>query len=158
MVTLRPMRSADLDVLLPFEDELFGTESWSRQAYLDELADTELRHYLVAAENEQVLGSAGLMVIAETAQVMTIGVLPSARRRGIGELLLSALTSEARRRGAEELLLEVRMDNLAARKLYEKAGLSVIGTRRGYFDHGRMDALVMRLELATPDNAAQRRS
>ena len=27
---------------------MFGPEAWSRQGYLDELADTELRYYIVA--------------------------------------------------------------------------------------------------------------
>ena len=138
------MRTADLDVLLPHEDELFGTESWSRQSYQDELADTELRHYLVAERDGQVVGSAGLLAIGETAQILTVGVLPAARRQGIGEQLVQALVAEASRRRAIEVLLEVRMDNAAARQLYAKLGFEVIGTRRGYYEQGRVDAVVMR--------------
>jgi len=144
MVSLRPMRTADVDALMPYEDELFGTESWSRQSYLDELADTELRYYLVAEQDGELVGSGGLMTIGETAQILTVGVLPPVRRRGIGEQLVQALMAEARRRSASEVLLEVRMDNDGARKLYEKLGFAVIGTRRGYYDQGRVDALVMR--------------
>ena len=33
---------------MPYEQAMFGPEAWSRQGYLDELADTELRHYIVA--------------------------------------------------------------------------------------------------------------
>jgi len=143
-ITLRTMRIADLDELLPYEQELFGTESWSRQSYQDELADTELRHYLVAELDGTVVGSAGLLVIGETAQILTVGVLPAVRRRGIGELLVQALVAEAGRRRADEVLLEVRVDNPAARQLYQKLGFATIGTRRGYYDHGRVDAVVMR--------------
>jgi ribosomal-protein-alanine N-acetyltransferase len=147
-IRLRPMRRADLDVLLPHEQVMFGSESWSRDSYLDELADTELRHYLVAEDEAgQVLASAGLLTIAETAQILTIGVLPPARRRGIARLLVRALLAEARRRQAHEVLLEVRMDNKPARKLYESEGFVTIGTRRGYYDRGRVDAVVMRHEL-----------
>jgi [ribosomal protein S18]-alanine N-acetyltransferase len=138
------MRAADLDALLPYEDELFGTESWSRQSYAEELADTELRHYLVAERDGQVVGSAGLLSIGETAQILTVGVLPTARRQGIGEQLVQALVGEAARRRAAEVLLEVRMDNAAARQLYAKLGFAVIGTRRGYYEQGRVDAVVMR--------------
>jgi len=138
------MRTADLDVLLPHEAELFGTESWSRQSYQDELADTELRHYLVAERDGQVVGSAGLLAIGETAQILTVGVLPAARRQGIGEQLVQALVAEASRRRAIEVLLEVRIDNAAARQLYAKLGFEVIGTRRGYYEQGRVDAVVMR--------------
>jgi [ribosomal protein S18]-alanine N-acetyltransferase len=147
VITLRPMRTADLDALLPYEDEVFGTEAWSRQSYLEELADTELRHYLVAERDGSVVGSAGLLTIGETAQIVTVGVLPTARRQGIGGQLVQALMTEAGRRRASEVLLEVRIDNVAARKLYEEFGFEVIGTRRGYYDQGRVDALVMRRAL-----------
>lgn len=147
-ISLRPMVPADLDVLMRYEKELFGTESWSRRSYEDELADTELRDYLVAqAADGEVLGSGGLTTIGETAQILTVGVLPPARRQGIATLLVRGLLAEARRREASEVLLEVRMDNDAARKLYENEGFVTIGTRRGYYDRGRVDAVVMRHEL-----------
>jgi ribosomal-protein-alanine N-acetyltransferase len=98
----------------------------------------------VAEQDGKVVGSAGLLAIGETGQILTVGVLPAARRQGIGERLVLALVAEAGRRGAEELLLEVRIDNAAARQLYEKLGFAVIGTRRGYYDQGRVDAVVMR--------------
>lgn len=147
-VRLRKMLPADLTTLLPYEESMFGSESWSRASYLDELADTELRHYLVAEDSDgSLLGSAGLLTIAETAQILTVGVLPAARRRGVARLLVRALVAEARRRAAEEVLLEVRMDNDAARSLYTAEGFLTIGTRRGYYDHGRVDAVVMRYGL-----------
>jgi ribosomal-protein-alanine N-acetyltransferase len=55
---------------------------------------------------------------------------------------------EARRRQADEVLLEVRVDNEAAQKLYDSEGFSMIGIRKGYYDHGRVDAVVMRLGLS----------
>jgi ribosomal-protein-alanine N-acetyltransferase len=145
---LRPMTVADIDLVLPYEDVMFGTEAWSRAAYLEEITDTELRYYLVAeADGGEILGDGGLLTIAETAQIVTVGVLPHARRQGVGRILVRALIDEARRRRADEVLLEVRVDNDAAQKLYESEGFSAIGTRKGYYDHGRVDAVVMRLGL-----------
>lgn len=165
-VRLRPMRAADLDALMPFEQQMFGPEAWSRQSYLDELADTELRYYLVAetagtarpAETagtaqiagtgrRELLGTGGLLTIGETAQILTVGVLPAARRRGVGRLLVRALVAEARRRRAEEVLLEVREDNVAAQRLYAGEGFTVLGTRRGYYEQGLVDAVTMRYEI-----------
>jgi [ribosomal protein S18]-alanine N-acetyltransferase len=157
-VRLRPMRIADLDVLMRYERQMFGPEAWSRQGYLDELADTELRHYIVAEEgvaeedvadgNHQLLGTGGLLTIGDTAQILTVGVLPPARRRGVGRLLVRALVAEARRRRAAEVLLEVREDNEAARRLYAGEGFAVLGRRRGYYEQGRVDAVTMRYPLA----------
>jgi ribosomal-protein-alanine N-acetyltransferase len=61
--------------------------------------------------------------------------------------VLDGLLGEARRRGAVEAFLEVRVDNEAARALYARAGFAQVGLRRGYYDGGRVDAVVMRREL-----------
>ncbi len=164
-VRLRRMRISDLDVLLRYEEEMFGPEAWSRRGYLEELADRKQRYYIVAekvaekvAENadgnadEQaaeapgslLLGTGGLLTIGETAQILTIAVLPPARRTGVGRLLVRAMIDEARRRGASEVLLEVREDNQAARGLYASEGFAVLGRRRGYYEQGRVDAITMR--------------
>lgn len=147
-VTIRRMRIADVDVLLPHEREMFGTEAWTRRGYREELADTVNRYYVIAQDDDgTVLGSAGVMVLGATAQIMTVGVLPPARRRGIGRLLLRHLVAEAVRRGAEEVLLEVRVDNAAARDLYLDEGFVELALRRGYYGGGHVDALTMRREL-----------
>ena len=46
---------------------------------------------------------------------------------------------------AGEVLLEVRADNDAAARLYALFGFDRIGVRRGYYQPGRVDAVVMRL-------------
>lgn len=45
------------------------------------------------------------------------------------------------------MLLEVRVDNTRAQKLYERFGFEPIGFRRGYYQPGNVDALVMRLHV-----------
>lgn len=147
-VTIRPMTVADVKELFPHEVEMFGSEAWSYGAYLDELANTETRYYVVAVDAEgHVLGSGGLMTIGETAQIMTVGVLPASRRHGIGREIVRHLLAKARQQGSDEVLLEVRVDNDAAQKLYETEGFSLMGRRRGYYDNGRVDAITMRLGL-----------
>lgn len=84
-------------------------------------------------------------VIADEAELLTIAVLPDARRKGIGRTLLSGLVAEVEARGALRLFLEVSVENDSAIALYRGAGFARIGLRRGYFsDAGRaVDALVM---------------
>ena len=78
------------------------------------------------------------------ADVQTIGVAPAAQGRGVGTLLLRALTAQAVRRGATSLLLEVRADNDAAIRLYTREGFERISVRRRYYQPGDVDAWVMR--------------
>jgi ribosomal-protein-alanine N-acetyltransferase len=143
------MTAAHLDAVMRYEHEVFGTESWTRAGYRSELADTRYRYY-VAAEDEDgaLLGWAGLMTVADEAQILTIGVIPSARRRGVGQAMLDELLAEAARRGAVAVFLEVRVDNDAAQQLYRRNGFTDLRIRRGYYDNGRADALEMRRDAS----------
>lgn len=143
-----PMTGAHIDALMAYEREMFGTEAWTVNGYRTELADKRHRYYVAAEGGDgELLGWAGVMIVADAAEVLTVGVVPNARRQGIGAQLLAALLDEARSRGAREAFLEVRVDNEAARKLYEHEGFIDVGLRRGYYDAGRVDAAVMKREL-----------
>jgi len=86
--------------------------------------------------------------IAGEAEILTLAVLPEARRQGLGQGLMAAA------RGAAAMLLEVATDNAPAQALYASLGFAKVGRRRRYYADGR-DALVLRRELAlTPPCAA----
>lgn len=59
--------------------------------------------------------------------------------------LLTELLRAATAFDCAEVLLECRVDNVRAQKLYERFGFEAIGFRRGYYQPGNVDALVMRL-------------
>lgn len=142
---LRPLVSADLDRVVELEAELFGPGAWSRGVYLDELAAPG-RTYLAAVVDGTVVGYAGLAA-GEEAQVMTVGVTAPYRRRGIARQLLEALLAAARADGSRTVLLEVRASDAGAQRLYEGAGFTRIGLRRGYYAAEGEDAVVMRARL-----------
>lgn len=144
---LVPMTETSLAQVMQHENETFGSEAWTRSSYLAELRDKRTRHYITAVEDGTLLGWAGLMVVADTAQIMTVGTVAAARRRGVGRQMVQALIAEAAARGAVEVILEVRVDNEPARKLYESFGFTALRIRRGYYDGGRIDAIEMRLAL-----------
>jgi ribosomal-protein-alanine N-acetyltransferase len=146
-VTIRRFRWWDVEAAHAVETELFP-DAWSAETFWSELAHVpESRHYLVAEDDGAVVGYAGLAVVGHQADVQTLAVAPAAQGQGLGRLLLGALLDEARRREATEVLLEVRADNEAAQALYRRAGFERIGVRRGYYQPGGTDALVLRLRL-----------
>jgi ribosomal-protein-alanine N-acetyltransferase len=150
-VQLERLRPRDLAEVMAHEKDTFGTEAWSIGMYREELADASGRYYIGAfdtdGEVKRLVGWAGLLEVAGTAQVLTIGVIASDRRRGIGDSMLIALIDEARRRRAFEIMLEVRADNPSAQRLYERHGFESIGVRRGYYQPAGVDAVVMRREF-----------
>jgi [ribosomal protein S18]-alanine N-acetyltransferase len=150
-VAIVPMLPAHVDQLMVFERELFGPEAWTAHGYRMELADTRSRWYVVAVDpddGDRLLGWAGVMLLGEDAEILTVGVVPFRRREGIGGLLLDALEAHAAGQHVTTVFLEVRVDNAAAIALYEARGYERVGTRRGYYEHGRVDAALMRRALA----------
>jgi [ribosomal protein S18]-alanine N-acetyltransferase len=146
---MRPMRREDLDQVMVIENELFGAESWSEAMFAGELDETATRYYLVEESDGVISAYAGLCAYApHEAYVQTIAVIPPARRRGIGTALLKVLIDETTKRGVDHLDLEVRSDNDAARRLYERHGFREIAVRRNYYQPSGTDAIVMRKGLA----------
>ena len=149
-VRIVAMTPAHIDALMPYEHDMFGPEAWTRTGYRDELADRRHRTYLVAESDAgALLGWAGIRVVADEAEILTVGVVPEARRTGLARRLLAGLLDTAGERGARHAYLEVRTDNDAARGLYRSEGFVDVGVRRGYYDHGRVDAVVMHRELGS---------
>jgi ribosomal-protein-alanine N-acetyltransferase len=58
---------------------------------------------------------------------------------------------EARALGARRATLEVRASNTGARRLYERLGFAVTGTRRNYYTNPVEDAQILWAELDKPD-------
>ncbi|WP_176735631.1 ribosomal protein S18-alanine N-acetyltransferase [Actinacidiphila rubida] len=144
------MRWWDLDGVLALEHDLFPEDAWSRGMFWSELADTghpaASRTYLVAEDGAgRLVGYAGLAAIAGTGDVQTIAAARDHWGTGLGARLLTELLRAATAAECHEVLLEVRVDNPRAQRLYERFGFAAIGVRKGYYQPGNVDALVMRL-------------
>jgi ribosomal-protein-alanine N-acetyltransferase len=154
VITVERMRPVHVPLVMAREHETFGTESWTAGMYREELEDPWNRHYLVAFDRPDaedgagtLVGWAGLMVIDGTAQILTVGTVAEARRRGVASMLMDRMITEARRRRAKEVLLEVRVDNDAAKAMYARYGFLELGIRKGYYQPAGVDAAVLRLAL-----------
>ncbi len=150
MVRLRAAVASDLDAIDALEKATFPNDAWSRDLLAAELAG-EHGHYLVAVDDaDAVLGYAGLLAPRGSGQadVQTIAVAASERRRGVGATLLDALLAEARAREADEVFLEVRADNPGAEALYASRGFARIAIRPAYYQPDGVDAVVMKAVLA----------
>ena len=144
---LREMTWRDIPVLALLELKLFAEDAWSEQTWWEELAGRPRRSYVVGEQGGALVGYAGVDRGGEVADLMTIAVASAAQTRGLGTLLMDWLIAEARRGGAQHLMLEVRADNVAAQRLYSKAGFVMTTMRRRYYQPADVDAQIMRLRL-----------
>ncbi|WP_262704943.1 MULTISPECIES: ribosomal protein S18-alanine N-acetyltransferase [Streptomyces] len=155
------MRWWDLERVMELEEELFPEDAWSRGMFWSELAHARgreaTRHYVVAEDvvaedGPRLVGYAGLAVVDRTGDVQTIAAARDQWGTGLGARLLTDLLTAATAFECREVLLEVRVDNARAQRLYERFGFEPIGIRKGYYQPGNVDALVMR--LADPATAS----
>ena len=140
-----------LDAIMAIETPTFGNGAWTFTGMRSELANPQT-YYLVAFRPEYpgfVEGYAGLFCPrgSPDADIQTIAVAETARRSGLGRLLIESLITEARDRRAKQVFLEVRADNPGAKRLYDSIGFVEIAVRTGYYQPDGVDAIVMRLEV-----------
>ena len=127
----------------------FEGRSWSGPEFLAPFGEPVVALRLAHSERSgsfAVVGFALYRAVAGEAELLTIAVLPEARRSGIGAGLLAACEDGARAAGAAWLFLEVAAGDAAARALYGRAGYRECGRRKGYYqrpDATRDDAVVM---------------
>ena len=148
MITYRVANAFDLAVFVSLDKELFPYSPWSASQYKEEFS-SPTRHFVVAVDEAQnIIGYAGVFAPGGAeADVLTVGVIPSQRGKGIARQLMALITNWAKQQGSIAMMLEVKVDNTEAIGLYESLGYATLNTRKDYFGAG-LDALVMRLELS----------
>jgi ribosomal-protein-alanine N-acetyltransferase len=148
---IRVATTDDLDAIMALETSTFEADAWSAESMASELASVHTR-YLFAFDPSvpsALAGYGGLLAPANSgdADIQTLAVAPSARRQGLGRMLVVALMAEAAVRGARNVFLEVRADNPGARALYDSLGFEQIAVRAKYYQPDGVDAQVMRVRL-----------
>ena len=114
---------------------------WSYNVLKQELENTNTT-YIIAKENNHVVGFAGIMTCLDEATLNNIVVKKSCRGRGIGGELLESLIDLCVDLRMKTLTLEVNSSNLPAIKLYEKFGFKNCGLRKNYYNNSN-DAIIM---------------
>jgi ribosomal-protein-alanine N-acetyltransferase len=119
-------------------------EGWSERSFSD----------LLAAPGTFALQSKDGFILARVAageaEILSLGVMPSARRSGQARGLIADAAARAYAQGAATMFLEVGRNNAAARALYDKLDFREVGCRKGYYrisGQAPEDALTLRAEL-----------
>ncbi len=120
-------------------------------AYSKQELKSYIRHKgsftLVAADGDDGKVAGFIVVqVGVTGHVITIDVAESARRSGVGSLLLTAGEERLRAAGVGAVGLETAIDNLGALSFYKRHGYSVVRTWPRYYSNG-VDALVLAKDL-----------
>ena len=134
------MTLSDLELM---KDTLYSDfdNFWSYNVLKQEL-ENEKTKYIIAKENNEVAGFAGILVVLDEATLNNIVVKKSWRCRGIGGELLETLIDLCADLKLKSFTLEVNVENIPAIKLYEKFGFKNLGIRKKYYNNST-DAYIM---------------
>ena len=156
---IREMTVEDLPEVCQIEENCFTGESWSEKDLYTYLLRADA--LLIVAESSEdgepeetkelketeargeILGYAGLLMVPEESDLISIAVAPKARRRGVATALLSEIRQMGAGRGVTVIHLEVRAGNEAAIRFYEKEGFTRDGIRKRYYRDPVEDAVNM---------------
>jgi ribosomal-protein-alanine N-acetyltransferase len=130
-----------LDVVAGINRACFA-EHWDRAAIAMLMASPGSMGWLAHLDGEPC-GYVLVRAAGGEAEILSIGVVPDDRRRGVGRSLLAAAIA---RLGPQPIFLEVAADNAAALALYAGAGFLPVGRRPGYYRTagGATDAILLR--------------
>ena len=132
---VEPAGLAHVRVLTTLHAACFD-DPWSAGAMADVLASPGAFACVALPDGDgepAPVGFALARVAADEAELLSLGVVPAARRRGAARALLDAIIRQAQRRGAVTLFLEVAETNDAARLLYATNGFVAVGRRPDYY-------------------------
>lgn len=138
-------------VIARLHGELFSP-AWSEEsvrALLDHPASTAFLA-VVGGPPKIPIGFVMAQLVADEAEILSIGVAKDWQRKGLGRRLVEGVARAAQRAEAKTLYLEVAADNDSAMALYRRAGFLGTGLRRGYYARPggeAVDAVTLALKL-----------
>lgn len=139
-VTIRPATLGDLDALVALEHAAFSSDRAERRAIRHAIGSPSMS-LLVALDG----GDTSILVAAATLErrkgslacrLSSIAVSPGRAGQGLGGIMLDAAEADARTHGRTTLRLEVRADNGAGIRLYERHGYTRFAVLEEYYEDG----------------------
>jgi ribosomal protein S18 acetylase RimI-like enzyme len=141
---IQPAAWRDLFALGSLEKVCFDDDAWPLLELLGVLTFPGIVRLRATANGEMVGFVAGDPRRTEkTGWILTLGVLPDWRRRGIAQALMKVCE---RQMEMPLVKLTVRRDNLSAIKLYEKLGYHQVDIWSRYYRNGE-DGLVLEKQI-----------
>ena len=140
MIEIKDMVMEDFEKIKDILQTEFD-EFWTQGVLKSELENINSK-YIVAKENGNIVGFAGIIVTPDDVEITNIVTKKTNRKKGIGNLLLDKIIKIAKETEREKISLEVNEKNYIAINLYKKFGFEQVGVRKKYYN-GIDNAIIM---------------
>lgn len=138
---IEKMTSGHLDDVYIIETECFS-HPWSKQS-LEEEMNNETSLFLVAKEENEVIGYIGMSIVIDEGYIFNVAVRENHRNKGVATALINELVTYGKKNNFSFITLEVRESNLPAISLYSKFGFIKAGERKNYYSNPKENAILM---------------
>ena len=135
------MTSGHLDDVYIIETECFS-HPWSKQSLEEEL-NNETSLFLVAKEENEVIGYIGMSIVIDEGYIFNVAVREKYRNKGVATALINELVTYGKKNNFSFITLEVRESNLPAISLYSKFGFIKAGERKDYYSNPKENAILL---------------
>lgn len=142
---IRKAEPEDMPALLKLERLCFRRNPYRKEQIEWFLASPRAIAFL-SFRNDTAVGSMMLSLSGAQGRVVSLGVHPSWRGKGVAKELMEAAEDWFLKSGATEIVLEVKVDNQEAIRLYSSLGYQITRTLKSYYSKNE-DAYLMRKEL-----------
>ena len=139
-LSVREFKENDEKAIAELEKECFS-KPWSEKAILDARENNTI--FLVAQQEEKIIGYAGLQIILDEGYITNVAVTKEHRCKGVAKALMEKLIEMAEEKNLAFVTLEVRESNLAAINLYKKFGFEKEGERKNFYENPKENAHIM---------------
>lgn len=126
---------ADLKAVTAIEKACFDKERYPRQLLEFMLSEKDFTTLL--AVDGRPIGSVTLYLRDGDGQIVSLGVLPEHRGRGVATALMDVAEDLAREGGAERVVLQVSVVNVPAMNFYLHRGYVLQGLLKDYYGRGQ---------------------
>lgn len=138
---IEKMTSGHLDDVYIIETECF-LHPWSKQSLEEEL-NNETSLFLVAKEENEVIGYIGMSIVIDEGYIFNVAVREKYRNKGVATALINELVTYGKKNNFSFITLEVRESNLPAISLYSKFGFIKAGERKDYYSNPKENAILL---------------
>lgn len=142
MININKMTNLDLENIKHDLDKF--DDFWTYEILKKEL-EKEDTCYIVAKDDEEIVGFAGIWIAPYEIDIMNIVVRKDNRNQKIATKLMEELLEISKKTGKDEITLEVNEKNIPAIKLYKKFMFEKVGIRKKYYKDD--NAIIMTRKL-----------
>ena len=142
---VRRATEVDCDVIAELLAKCEGAARWSAGSIASALKAGAIGW--VCEHDRGLLGMILVRLAADEMEILTLGVSPADRRKGIGTRLLMQAIRYGTLLGVTRAYLEVRSKNEAGRNFYSASSFRTVGGRKNYYAAPNDDAILMSRSL-----------